>query len=447
MTTPSADPSAAETKPFLITPPAPLDGFSPDEFRARRAALRAACPDGLILIRGAAESEVVSPGVYRQNGHFFYLTGVDTPGAHLVLLPDGVPGPAGLRDLAPEVREILFLPARNAQTETWTGAKLGPGAETEQATGIPKVQDAGSLWNALTGWLQRCPLVYTIAPYGEQAKLTREYALMAKLSEIAPTVQFRDAALALSRLRMVKSPVEIERIEQAMAVTAEAHEAARKLIAQGAGRGEFEVEGAILETFRRHNATQAFPCIVGAGVNGTVLHYEDNCCRMREGDAVVVDIGARLGHYCADLTRTYPVGGRFSERQREIYSLVLAAYRYIVADYKPGVDTLQMLTDRCKAFLKASPLRAKDGAGVEQTMDVFMPHGLTHHLGLAVHDASDREAPLAPGHVITIEPGIYVPSEGIGVRLEHDFLVTETRLQRLGPDLPLDLERIETASP
>ena len=164
---------------------------------------------------------------------------------------------------------------------------------------------------------------------------------------------------------------------------------------------------------------------------------------MQAGDTVVVDIGAQVDYYTGDLTRTYPVGGRFSPRQREIYSLVLAAHRYTVENYRPGEDTLKMLTDRCKEFLKESPLRAQDGSGAEQTMDAFMPHGLSHHLGLDVHDVGDREIPLAPGAVITIEPGIYIPSGGVGVRLEDDYLVTATGLQRLGPELPMDLEAVE----
>lgn len=439
MTTPSADPASVEIRPVFAAPPAPLDGFTQEEFRARRAALRAACPDGLIVLRGSTEGEVVAPGRYHQNSSFFYLTGIDTPGALLVMLPEAVTASAGLRDLSPHVREILFLPARSAHGETWTGPKLGPGEEAEKASGIEKVENAGSFWNGLTGWLQRCPLTYTLVPYGDQAPLTRDYAFMKKIADAAPTAQFRDLGLPLSRQRMVKSPAEIERIEQAMGITAEAQAAAQRLIARGGGRGECEVEGTVLEIFRRHGATPAFPCIIGAGLNGTVLHYEENQATMRDGEAVVVDIGARLGHYCADLTRSYPVGGRFSARQEELHGLVAAAFRFIVADCRPGVDTLKTLSDRCKAYLKESVVRARDGAGAEQTMDTFMPHGLTHHLGLDVHDMCDREMALAPGHVITIEPGIYVPSEGIGIRLEHDFLVTETGLKRLGPDLSLEI--------
>ena len=123
-----------------------------------------------------------------------------------------------------------------------------------------------------------------------------------------------------------------------------------------------------------------------------------------------MDIGAKLGGYCGDLTRSYPVGGKFSLRQRELYALVLEAHERAVSGYQPGLDTLKDLTDRCKAFLKDSHLRGNDASGAETTMNVFMPHGLAHHLGLDVHDAGDPLLRLAPGNVITIEPGIYIPS-------------------------------------
>jgi Xaa-Pro aminopeptidase len=442
---PSADAGSVSGKPFLLPAPMPLDGFTAGEFQARRAALRAACPDGIILVRGATEEEVVNPGNYQQNHHFFYLTGVDTPGAFLVMLPYGLPASYGLHDAPSHLREFLFLPARDARRETWTGAQIGPGAETEQQTGIEKATDAGGIWGALTSWLRRCPLIYTVAPYGELAQRTPEYALIRKIQEIAPTAQLRDVAPAIGELRVVKSPAEIERITRAVEITAAGHRAARALIAQGAGRNEGEVEAEILAAFRRQGAKLAFAGIVGSGANATVLHYEENNQVMQAGEVVVVDIGARWGHYCGDITRAYPVGGRFSPRQREIYNQVLAAHEQIVASYSPGEDTLKTINDRCKQILKDSPLRGKDGDGVDQTMDFFMPHGMTHHLGLYVHDVGDPMPPLRPGNVITIEPGIYIPSEGIGVRIEDDYLVTTSGLERLGPPLEREADAVEQA--
>jgi Xaa-Pro aminopeptidase len=436
----AAEASATTSAASEMTPPVPLAGFAPEEFQARRRTLRQSCPAGILLIRGATEEEVAKPCVFQQNSAFFYLTGVETPGAFLVMLPEGLPAGAGLRSLPANVRELLFLPARNTQTELWMGPRLGPGEETEKRTGIEKVVDAGGLWNALMAWLRRDPGVVTVTPYGEQAQTTREYALMQHIARLAPAAQFRDIAPYIAPLRLLKSPAEIERITQAIAITAEGQKAARELIASGAGRYEYEVEAAVLQAFRSRGARQAFAAIVGGGRNATVLHYEDNHDVLKEGELVVVDIGAEVDHYCGDLTRTYAVGGTMTPRQQDIYDLVRAAFDRVIADYKPGEDSLKSLDDRCKAFLDESPLRALDADGKEQTMKTFMPHGLSHHLGLDVHDLvqiADRESPLQPDNVITVEPGIYIASESIGVRLEHDFLVTETGMQRLGPDLDM----------
>lgn len=434
---------AVATETRLTSPPL-LEGFPPEEFRARRAALRAACPNGIILLRGATEEEAHGTR-YRQNSALTYLTGVATPGAFLVLLPEGLSATLGLRDIPSNLSEFLFLPAHNPVSETWTGPKLTPGEETEKATGIEKTLDVSGLWGALTSWLRQVPVVYTLTPYGDGARLTREYALMQRITDIAPVVRFQDCALALAQQRIVKSDAEIEKIKQAIAITGEGQRAARKAIASHSLAWEYEVEAEVFAAFRRRNAVPAFPSIVGAGANGTVLHYEDNGCPIRLGDLVVVDIGARLGAYCGDVTRTYPAGGTFTPRQREIYQLVLDAHQNTITTFKTGEDSLKSINDRCKAFLKESPLRAKDAQGKEQTMEVFMPHGLSHHLGLDVHDVGDREAPLPVGSVITIEPGIYIPSEGIGVRIEDDYLVTESGLECLGPPLEKDLDELEAA--
>lgn len=441
-------PPDAETKPFLAAPHPPLDGFAPDEFKARRDALRAACADSIVLLRGSTEDEVSKPGIFHQNSAFFYLTGVETPGAFLVLLPENLTATSGLRraglaNIQPEVREILFLPGRNATTETWSGPKWGHGEEAEKVTGIERVVDAGLLWRAMTQWLTYHPAVSIQAPYGENAALTREYALIERLRQIAPIVQLRDCSRQIARQRMVKSPAELERLREAVRITQAGQRAARRVIANGAGRFEYEVEAKVLETFRSMGARTGFASIVGAGFNGTVLHYEDNRHEMKQGDMVVVDIGARLGAYTGDLTRSYPVGGLFSPRQKEIYELVHAAMRRTVSDFRLGEDSLLGISDRCKEFLKQAPLKALDANHKEQTMNEFMPHGLSHHLGLDVHDVGETETALPIGSVITIEPGIYIPTEGIGVRLEDDFLVTERGLEPLVTGLEVERSEIE----
>ena len=447
MTIPPADQGSTDSsKPaFLADPPPPLAGFPAEEFHARRERLQAAFPDSVVVIRGSREDEFGGANVYRQNSSFFYLTGVETPGAFLVLLPDSLPARTGLRDTPMEVKEILFLPARNATTETWTGPQLGPDETAEKLTGIQKASDASGFLSAVVGWIRRCPSVATLTPYGDNAATSREYALMQQIGKQAPAVQFSDVAMALARQRAVKSELEIDRIRQAITITSEGQQAARSMIASGAGMWEYEIEAKIFQTFRSRGATLAFASIVGGGQRGTVLHYEKNSQQLQNGDLVVVDIGAKIGGYCGDLTRSYPVGGAFSPRQREIYSLVLDAHERTIASYRPGEDTLKSISDRCKEFLKDSPLRSRNEKGEEATMNHFMPHGLSHHLGLDVHDAGDAEEPLAPGNVITVEPGLYLPSESIGVRIEDAYLVTAAGLERLGPPLEKETSAVEAA--
>ena len=426
------------------------------EFRARRERLRAAYPNDLLILRGGTEDEAAPGSRYRQNSPFFYLTGVEAPGAFLALLPDHLLASVGVRGAAPEARELLFLPARDPIAETWSGPKLGPGPESEALTGMTILNSANFL-GACTEWIRCSPRVGTLLPFGPHARLTREAALIQRITDHAPAVQFFSIASSLAQLRAIKSPGELAQMRHSIGITVAGHEAARAMIAQGAGKREYEVEAAIFAAFRSRGAVTGFPTIVGSGFNATVLHYEDNDQTMHEGDLVVVDIGARYGRYSGDLTRTYPVGGKFSPRQREIYQLVLDAHRNVVSGYRPGEDTLQALNDRCKQFLRQSSLHARDHTGTEQTMDLFMPHRLSHHLGLDIHDLTALlgsnslgpcgedgvEQPLSPGSVITVEPGIYIPSESLGVRLEDDYLVTETGLERLGPPLALDLDEVE----
>jgi Xaa-Pro aminopeptidase len=448
MTIPPAADSAAETKPILLPPPVPLDGFPAEDFKSRRAALRQSLPDGLILIRGATEDEVPhgAPLRYRQNSAFFYLTGVDTPGAYLVLLPPGLLAVVGLRNVKAEVREIIFLPARDASAEQWTGPKLGPGDETVKLTGIDYAADTGKMWGALAAWIRRDPVVHTLVPFGETARGTKMWAMMQRITDLAPAVQFRDCSTKLAKQRAVKSPAEIVRMREAVAVSDTAHRAARAVIARGEGKHEYDVEAAVLHAYRVAGAGVAFSSIVGAGVNAAILHYEQSEAVMKTGDLIVVDIGARVGHYNGDVTRTYPVGGKFlDQRRREIYELVLGAHQQAVREFKVG-DSLDAMTERCKTFFKESPLRAKDAAGEEKTMETFFPHSLGHHLGLDVHDvndAADRQGPLPVRSIITIEPGIYLPQEGIGVRIEDDYLVTESGLESLSSGLEMDVADVE----
>jgi Xaa-Pro aminopeptidase len=415
------------------------------EYRDRRNALMAALTDGIVVVRGSVEEEFGEVGRYFQNNNFMYLTGCETPGAYVMLNP-----------FAPEgAREVLYLPQRNPRQEIWTGPQIGPGPEAAALFGFAHVRETDSLDADVTAALASKEArdrvgatarvkVYTIVPKGVDAPFMRESAFAGRLRDIvdskfAEKSEVVDVSYALGELRRSKSRNEVALLQRAIDITGEAiADAARIAVA---GRNEYEIEAAIVGAFLRNGASRAgFPSIVGSGINSTTLHYFRNDKRVDANDLVLMDIGASYGYYTADVTRTLPASGVFTPRQREIYQLVLDAQLAAAQAYRPGMRTSDLHRVAAER-MRQSPLR--DSAG--NTLDRYFLHGLSHFLGMDVHDVGDYSKPLAPGDVITIEPGIYIAAEKIGVRIEDDYLVTEQGLEKLSkniPSTPDDVERL-----
>jgi Xaa-Pro aminopeptidase len=219
------------------------------------------------------------------------------------------------------------------------------------------------------------------------------------------------------------------------------------LLTVRAGLLERDVKATIDDVFRREDVTLlAFPHIVASGPNALELHYAGDARQLQDGDLLLADIGATYDGHCADLTRTYPVSGRYTPRQRELYELVLEVQREAAARARPGVDSLTSIHLWARQALQDSPLRALDGGGTEQTMDRFFTHFIGHYLGRSVHGEDtgwSTTLPLEPGQVLTLEPGLYVASEGIGIRIEDDYLVTASGVESLSPEAPKDVAEIE----
>jgi Xaa-Pro aminopeptidase len=273
---------------------------------------------------------------------------------------------------------------------------------------------------------------------GPEAKLERLLRLG------APGTEVRDLRPMLAAMRKAKSPGELALLKKAVAITASGLDEARKRLRPGVP--EYELEGAILGAFVSGGAPRAgFPSIVGSGINATVPHYFSNSARAQDGDLVVLDIGAEYRYYTADITRTYPVSGKFTPRQREIYQLVLDAQKAVEKEMKPGVTKLGDMTRFTSAFFRASPLRAKDEKGQERTMDAFFVHGLGHYLGMDVHDVGSISEPVKVGEVFTIEPGLYIKSESIGVRIEDDYVMTENGPEKLSAAIASEPDDVERA--
>ncbi len=414
-----------------------LAGQPRADYRARRLRLVEQIKDGIVVLVGAREEDLGEVGRFRQKNDFMYLTGVETPAAFLLLVPSG---------LAKEkpYRETLFIPPRNPGKERWTGVQLGPGAEAEQRFGIGEVASADTFYDRLRAILSSLPFksesapakLYTVVAQGTNALMVREKEFIERVKQMAPHAQIADVSPSIAEMRKVKSKDEIALLQKAIDITGEGQREAAAVIRPGAF--EYEVQAALEYAFMRNGAERTgFPSIVGSGFYSTILHYNENRKKIEANDTIVIDIGAEYSYYTADITRTYPATGKFTERQRAVYQLVLDAQRAAERAYKPGVSIGQ-LQQVARDVMRRSPLRDREG----NTLDRYFIHGLGHWLGMDVHDVGIY-GPLVVGSVFTIEPGIYIPDEKLGVRIEDDYLVTETGLVKMSSKIPSEVDDIE----
>ena len=383
---------------------------SPD-YAARRAKLREEIPDGVLVLFGAKESDDLHYGFFQET-NFLYLTGWEEPNAILVMTPE---------------QEFLLLPKRLPSEEKWTGRKLGPDdSNVREVTGFANVIPAEKFETQLRSLLENHPKIY---------------AIDATVEPLAPLRTRIDAKPLIAKLRMEKSPEEIRHIQRATDASIEAHRAAWNMIRPG--ENEYEVASIMVGTYLMDGCRRsAYAPIVGSGPNSTTLHYSRNSRRMDEGEVVVMDVAAECENYASDITRTVPANGKFTARQREIYEIVLGAQRAAIAAVKPGMTlTKKTPNNLYQIAYDYINTHGKDLHG--EPLGKYFTHGLSHHVGLDVHDESDTTAPLKAGMVITIEPGIYIPEENIGVRIEDVVLVTETGAKVLSGALPVDPDEIE----
>ncbi|MCU0248133.1 MAG: Xaa-Pro peptidase family protein [Bryobacter sp.] len=381
---------------------------TPAEYAERRARLRAALGESALVLYGATDRDGDTRDGFFQEPNFLYLTGWSEPGAVLLLGPGNY--------------EWLLVPPRAPEMDKWHGRRSGPEDKGLAArTGFAKIAPTTQLESLLTGLLDRSGKLYALAAHPKTAAL----------QALTPLREWQDAALPIARLRMKKSPAELALLEKSIAATIAAHRRSWDVAAPG--RHEYEVAAAMGKTYFDHGCERhAYPPIVGAGASSVILHYSANRRRMDAGDVLLMDVGAECSAYAADLTRTIPVNGKFTPRQREIYDLVLEAQRAAIAASKPGAMIAQVKQAAIDVFKK-------------KNLERHFTHGIGHHIGLDVHDAWDKEMALAPGMVITIEPGLYIPEENLGVRIEDMILITESEAKVLSAALPREAAAIESA--
>jgi Xaa-Pro aminopeptidase len=387
------------------------------EYHARREALAKAAPRGVVVVFGRTEGKDDLTRFY-QEPDFYYLTGWKQQGAVLLIDPR---------------REILFLPQHDPDREKWSGPQAAADdPDIREVSGFDAVLPIERFENELHASLERSRTVFTV---GDEAK--------AQLRARAPLREIADAAPEIARLRMKKSPRELELLQRAADATVAAHRAAWKQAAPGLY--EYQVAAQMMSVYQGMGCERsAYPPIVGSGLNSIYLHYDRNDRRMDRGELLLMDVGAECAGYAADVTRTIPVGGRFSPRQREIYEIVLGAQRAVIAAVRPGM-TLGRTTPRSLYEVAYDYINShgKDLHG--EPLGRYFTHGISHHIGLEVHDAANATAPLEEGMVISVEPGIYIPEENIGIRIEDMVLVTKDGAKVLTAALPREAAEIEKA--
>lgn len=421
-----------------------LDRQPNADFHARRVALAGKTPNaGLVLLFSPPEAE--GPNdlfTYRQENNFFYLSGWTEPGAALLIAPAVE---AKEDSPARPYTEILFLPARNPVQEKWTGPKLGAeNPDAPRITGFDQVKTLEDLRGGIYGLLaEHRAAIYTDVPAaGETSNSETSLQWLERANAFPRGGRYQDVRPLVQSLRTVKDAGEIERIRKATEASAAAHLVAMHAVKPGVNESEIS---ALMqyEWGKRGCSRPAYSPIVGSGFNSTVLHYSEDSATMLAGDLVVIDAAGEYSMYASDITRTLPISGKFTARQREIYDIVLGAQQAAMDAFqsgkstlKPGPNTLQ------KVAFDYINTHGKDSHG--DPLGKYFIHGLGHYVGLYVHDANDYDIPLAPGSVFTIEPGIYIPEEKLGVRIEDMYYVDASgKLIKLSAGLPSKADEVE----
>jgi len=392
---------------------APEPQPAPEIFRARRAKLMQQLGDGVAVLYARGEEDRDG---FRQDSDFYYLTGVSEPGAALVLAPK-----------ERLYKEILFLTPRDPEAERWTGERLSRGEALRKETGFAKVLRTSALERTMLRLLESHNTLHAIHKPSLSGGPEKE--LYGKLSGAVSGVSTKNRMDLLPRMRSLKEPGELALMRRAIQATEAAQRAAARALKPGVS--ENWLEALIGLEFKRAGAVRpAFGSIVGSGKNSTILHYPKHDQEVPAGALVVVDIGAEIGRYAADITRTYPADGKFTPEQRKVYEAVLRAQEECMKMIKPGVYYEDI-------HKKAEDVLAAAGYG-----DYFI-HGLGHFVGLDVHDAGLYSRPLEAGMVVTVEPGVYIPEKALGVRIEDMVLVTEKGYELMSAGTPRAPEEVE----
>ena len=365
------------------------------------------------------------------NSQYFYLTGLERENTAFLAYKT-----------AEKTREFLFIEEPDPLSERWTG-KMPTVEEVRTISGIEDVRYTDNLEGAISSFMGRFRVeqVYFDLYRCQMNDLPDYNPVMAeRFRQAYPHVILKDLHTACVPLREQKDAQEVESIRKALDITRKGLEYVMKNLKPG--MMEYQVQADFEYTCRRLGARrQAFPTIAGSGINGCMMHYETNHCEVQDGSLILLDLGAKVENYCSDITRTYPANGKFSPRQREIYELVLKANEAVAAAAKPGMNTKD-LNDIASQVLGEGLIALGMIQDVSEVNKYYM-HSVSHPIGLDVHDISLAGDVLAPGWVISNEPGLYIDEEAIGIRIEDDLLITEDGCEVLSKNIIKDPDEIE----
>jgi Xaa-Pro aminopeptidase len=409
-------------------------------YAGRRAKLAAQveCPIVLWGLTGHEESSQTY--IFEQEENFYYLTGHNEEGAGLIILPAAK---SSSHDASSGPRELFYLPAKNPLKEKWNGVRMSPADPgIEARTGFATVKPFPEMRAEIENLAKAYPSFCTILPYEKElGGYPHEKEVEDWLQQTVPQIKLQDIRAQISAMRQIKSLGELAFLQRAIDLSLDAHLEAMRMMRPGLY--EYQIGAKMVEVHQMGGSeAEGYAPIVAAGPNSTALHYDRLSRKIEDGDIVVLDVGAQYSGYSADITRTLPANGKFTPRQLEIYNIVLGAQNAALAALKPGMDLCRK-SDKSVDKISRDYISShgKDLHG--KSLGQYYIHGLGHHLGLNVHDPGEYCRPLQPGMVVTMEPGIYIPEENLGVRIEDDVLITENGHKLLSERLPRDPAEIE----
>ncbi len=379
---------------------------------------------------------------FRQNSDLFYLSGLDQPEAVLVLFPNCV------KD---GFEEIAFIKKTNEYIARWEGHKYTK-EEASRISGIKKIYWLEDMENVLNELILLATRIYVNSNENDRYVsdvVNRDLRFTHELMKQYPTHKYHRSQPIMKKLAMIKSEYEVQLLQKACNITKHAFN--RVLEFTKPGVMEYEVEAEIIHEFIRSGANgHGYSPIIASGANSNVLHYNENNMECQDGDVLLMDFGAEYANYTADLSRTIPVNGRFTKRQRAVYDAVLRVMKEAIKMLVPGnlieeyhKEVGKMMESELIALKLITKHDVEKQDPAYPAYKKYFMHGTSHHLGLDVHDLADRYAPIQAGMVFTCEPGIYIPEEGFGIRLEDDILVTDHEPYNLMADIPIEAEEIE----